>query len=107
MLLPGHREELAGALNRAILAHSGRREDSGLEAVSRQAHAALQVGAWGCLPACLPGSMEGWRGWAGEQLAACLCVHPHACMHACFCVSSIRERYCHPARCSFGCLRRS
>jgi hypothetical protein len=45
LLLPGHREELAGALNRAILAHSGRREDSALEAVSRQAHAALQVGA--------------------------------------------------------------
>ncbi|KAL4443421.1 hypothetical protein ABPG75_011158 [Micractinium tetrahymenae] len=42
LLLPGHRGELAAALNRAILAHSGRSEDSALEAAVRQAGAALQ-----------------------------------------------------------------
>ncbi|KAL4429173.1 hypothetical protein ABPG77_010152 [Micractinium sp. CCAP 211/92] len=42
LLLPGHRSELASALNRAILAHSGRSEDSALEAVARQAGAVLQ-----------------------------------------------------------------
>ena len=47
MLLPGHRSELAAALNRAILVHSGRSEDSALEAILRQATAALQVGAAG------------------------------------------------------------
>lgn len=43
LLLPGHRGELAAALDRAILAHSGRSEESALEAVARQAGAALQV----------------------------------------------------------------
>jgi hypothetical protein len=42
MLLPGHRSELAAALNRAILAHSGRSEDSALECLTRQATAVLQ-----------------------------------------------------------------
>ncbi|PRW56754.1 Ran-binding 10 [Chlorella sorokiniana] len=42
MLLPAHRSELAAALNRAILVHSGRSEDSALEAILRQATTALQ-----------------------------------------------------------------
>lgn len=46
MLLPSHRSELAATLNRAILAHSGRSEDSALEAIARQASAALQVLRW-------------------------------------------------------------
>ena len=41
ILTAGHRGELAAALNRAILVHSGRREDSALEAIARQATAAL------------------------------------------------------------------
>jgi len=59
MLLPAHRSELAAALNRAILVHSGRSEDSALEAILRQATAALQVGAgqaaWGG-----GGVLSGW-----------------------------------------------
>jgi hypothetical protein len=43
LLQPAHRSELAAALGRAILAHSGRSEDSALEAMARQATAVLQV----------------------------------------------------------------
>jgi hypothetical protein len=41
LLQPAHRAELAAAVNRAVLAHSGRSEDSPLERISRQATAAL------------------------------------------------------------------
>ena len=59
LLTPAHRAELAAELNRAILVHSGRSEDSALEAILRQATAALQVGAgqaaWGG-----GGVLSGW-----------------------------------------------
>lgn len=57
LLLPGHRSELAAALNRAILAHSGRSEDSALEAAARQAGAVLQVHGLACQGAFPP---AGW-----------------------------------------------
>lgn len=74
LLLPGHRGELAAALNRAILAHSGRSADSALEALARQAGAVLQVG----------GGKEGWGGRARASFlagAALSCLHCKAALY--------------------------